>query len=723
MIHEYSNYISKLDSGKYFLNSGSPEFGYELIATLPYAYHLSNQELIEKTTSSIDTACFYFFSPEHIENNIKRSWSNIVELQKEGFPNIYIHNNNLDWSVFSPPPLREFYQDKAITYSKPTVVISNRKNNEWSGVPVNYFSSSVIEQLFAMLSNSYQIVYIDSEYFGIDYEDHMPFQSNNISNVIISKYSVITLRDLKLQYPDLSFNEIQCRIYAGCERFISSNGGLGILASYFGGENIIFSKMCHELNADVNSFYHWYPKLSKAIVKVVNNENQLLETVRAKWIDNKPLINVIIRTADRPNYFHDCIVSVLDQTYTNFNIIVAVANEKSREYVVGHNCTIVEMYEDVYDEEYLFSLASTGYILELNDTDRLELGALDRLAKDVIADKISTQRISSDIITNYTIQGGIAESDKASVTIKQRPPLVILLTVEEGNNDLERCLDNIFLSSQSFDMDIKVIVGVYGLAKLREQSKKILLKFDGAVDFYNLPNINHKYLLKNAVLKKIKRRDSLVFCADDGDIITTDTLRYYYDYACGLIADGFQGVLKTNTLIVPATNILVDTNDNLDISELTKLIHSNDYEKVIANLVGRLQKHKLDDFYIDYLKQIAEYQILTNLANQDNYFRYKSSCESYICSYQTFEKLGFFNKHIFAQDTDLLNRSKLLFEHEYYDHNAPYIIRNFTHSKVSNSIRVNLYMDWQKSLQANDDNIKSKNLVAEHQAVKINKLL
>ncbi|WP_432772984.1 hypothetical protein [Francisella salimarina] len=43
--------------------------------------------------------------------------------------------------------------------------------------------------------------------------------------------------------------------------------------------------------------------------------------------------------------------------------------------MVGHNCTIVEIYEDVYDEEYLFSLASTGYIFELNDTGKLELNA------------------------------------------------------------------------------------------------------------------------------------------------------------------------------------------------------------------------------------------------------------------------------------------------------------------------------------------------------------
>ncbi|WP_432772983.1 hypothetical protein [Francisella salimarina] len=126
---------------------------------------------------------------------------------------------------------------------------------------------------------------------------------------------------------------------------------------------------------------------------------------------------------------------------------------------------------------------------------------------------------------------------------------MILLTVEERNNCLDTCLYNIFSSSQSFDdINIKVFVGIYGLAKLRDRAKQVLLKFNGAVDFYNLLNSNHKSLLKNVLLKKIKRRDGLVFCVDDGDIIATDTLKYYYDYVCKLIVyDGFQSVIKTNT--------------------------------------------------------------------------------------------------------------------------------------------------------------------------------
>ena len=61
-----SKYIKK-ENGKYTIFSGLPEFGYELIATLPFCYKLHRNGLLKKTVSGFDTKCFYFFSPSHDE--------------------------------------------------------------------------------------------------------------------------------------------------------------------------------------------------------------------------------------------------------------------------------------------------------------------------------------------------------------------------------------------------------------------------------------------------------------------------------------------------------------------------------------------------------------------------------------------------------------------------------------------------------------------------------
>lgn len=406
-----SKYVKRTLDGKYELYSGLPEFGYELIATLPYAYKLHLDGALHSTTSGLDTGCFYFFSPHHNEVKEKRAWDNCRKLNREKFPNIQIHKPQLSWEDFSPPPLNDFYRDEAIIFDKPSVVIFNRKNREWSGEPINYLDRATLERLFHLLKDKYQIVYIDAAHFGSEYEDHAEFENCEFSNADVVKMGIKTLISLRADYPELSVNEIQCRVYAGCEKFISSNGGLGILASYFGGENIIFSKMCREIDPSINSFYHWYPKLSKSTISVVRSELELINSVREKWIENRPFFNVLIRTSGRPNYFHDCIRSVLDQDYKNFRIIVGSDDADSRRYIQGHPCTIVELkrrgpepaekpkgseyglyfpYNEYFND--MLSYVNTGFVIYLDDDDCL----IDRFSLGKLANEISNRQ--SDLV-------------------------------------------------------------------------------------------------------------------------------------------------------------------------------------------------------------------------------------------------------------------------------------------------------------------------------------
>lgn len=327
-------------SNKITINSESCEFGYELISVLPYSYNLHLQGKLEKTISSFDTKCLYFFSPNHEETNIKRSWDSVINLKKKNFPNINIHNRELDWDKFSPPPLKEFYLDKSINFEKETLVIFNRYNKEWGDDPINYLDLETLDKLFYMLKEKYQIVYLnlnsDNRYF-----DHAEPLFLNDEKVLNKHPEVLTFSSLKIKYPQYSVNELQCRIFSKCEKYISSNGGQLILSAYFGGENIIFSKKCYELNSDVNSFYGWYHKLGGGVFQHVNNYNSLLELVKQKWVDDKPLINILIRTSERPNYFKDCLNSIYSQTYKNYNIIVGVDTKNTYDYSKYEKCRTI----------------------------------------------------------------------------------------------------------------------------------------------------------------------------------------------------------------------------------------------------------------------------------------------------------------------------------------------------------------------------------------------
>jgi hypothetical protein len=314
------------------VNSNCPEFGYELLSALPYAYNLYLKGELDSTISAHDTSCLYFFSPNHVESNCNRSWNNMNKLWKTNFPNIHIHKNQLDWDKFSPPPLKEYYTDKSISFEKETLVIFNRYNIEWGRAPINFLDIPTLTSLFDMLQNKYQIVYINIKghpkyYDGVDALDLG-------DDDLLKKYpKVISINNLINDYPGLTYNEIQLRVFAKCEKYISSNGGQLILSAYFGGENVVFSKECRELTPEVNSFYRWYHKIGGSVLQHVNNYKDLLQLIKEKWVDNKPMINILVRTSGRPKYFEGCIESIYNQTYKNWNIIVGVDDSESQKYV------------------------------------------------------------------------------------------------------------------------------------------------------------------------------------------------------------------------------------------------------------------------------------------------------------------------------------------------------------------------------------------------------
>ncbi|GMN90430.1 hypothetical protein [Francisella sciaenopsi] len=682
-------YINKI-SNKYDVYSGLPEFGYELIATLPYVYSLYLKNVLNSTVSGLDTACLYYFSTNHTEIQSKRSFDNVVQLRKESFPSIRIHAAELDWDNFSPPPLQEFYADKAIKFSKPTIVISNRRNLEWGKQPRNYLSENTLLKLFELLNNTYQIIYIDSAHFGADYEDHVEFMDGNVSQKYLDNYGVLTLKNLKLKYKDLSLNEIQCRLYAGCDKFISSNGGLGILASYFGGENIIFSKACQELNPSVNSFNHWYPKFSKAIIKVVRNEDNLIDIVKMKWMDCKPLINIIITTKGSPDRFHDCMSSIYNQSYKNINIIIGIGDELSRRYVQGHSCTIVELYDTKYDNNQyeLIDYASAGYIIHVDDSSVLNSNFISNIADIIISDNPEIVVCSSfDALGNISIYDMCYKSSSLSalmknhisfsilnknfikdVTIsvlsychdmnpvqKQKPPLVILITCDDSHTSIDQCLSSILNAVDIVDFEVKVIVGTY---ITNDNIRDDVYKYEHCFEFYRVV-CEDKSILLNSLLSIIKREDSLILYLSANSILSSKILDTIYKNAYSFVLEfGLNFLLEIDSINVTTADYeraLSKNSRDITMLRILDLIKKNDYDAAISYLLDIIITGEPDVFVYDFLKKIADYRVIIQSPSSDNIICGNDDL-SYICSYGLLKRFGFFNRGVEKPNLDFKKR-------------------------------------------------------------------
>lgn len=378
------------------VDSKNVEFGYELVAALPYAYWHHLKGALTGTISGPDSAPFYWFSPDHQINPANRDWHNTNEAAKD-IPNMMIHKPRLDKSQWAPPPLKEKYAPEAIKFSKPTVVIYNRYNKEWNRPPINYFDLATLRTLFTMLRKDYQIVYFNVRGQD-DLEDNAHSMDLGDYDMIANEFKdVIVIHDLVAQHK-MTYNEVQLRVFAGCERFITMNGGPSILASYFGGENIIYSRECRELWPTVNSFYNWYPDFGGSIIKVVNHYDDLIEIVRQKWVKKYPLINILVRCHRRKDGLERLHNSLQAQSYRNWNVIASYDDEITWSMLCKYpfQKLAVERRHPSGDkpegEDYksflgpnlylndMAGLVKYGYVMYLDDDDYLSPNALSQIA-------------------------------------------------------------------------------------------------------------------------------------------------------------------------------------------------------------------------------------------------------------------------------------------------------------------------------------------------------
>lgn len=101
------------------------------------------------------------------------------------------------------------------------------------------------------------------------------------------------------------------------------------------------------------------------------------------------LINILIRTSNRPILFKRCLNSVLDQGYSNIRIIISTDNDVD---YIPENLEVIRVkadrslpyFYDCYLNE-LKSLVTSGYFLCLDDDDVLIPGVLNKIPLDAPA--------------------------------------------------------------------------------------------------------------------------------------------------------------------------------------------------------------------------------------------------------------------------------------------------------------------------------------------------
>jgi hypothetical protein len=268
------------------------EFAFELLAVVPYAYWLHLRGGLERTVGGLDTRCLYYFSRNHEERSVKRHYVPITEypVGQRSWPFGYdraTFPRALDTRSWTPPPYREFFRDERFCWPREICILSNKTSDEQfrkerMGPPTNFIGTELLLRLIGMLRDRYQVIYNRPRAADIASDHQTIHETGDIEAVKDAFPDVVTIQELGAKYPALSFNELQLRLYSGCQRFVSVLGGSAFLASYFGGTNVVLARRGWEV--DCGAYERWFDRFSGARVVAVGSGGELLRAVKREFL-------------------------------------------------------------------------------------------------------------------------------------------------------------------------------------------------------------------------------------------------------------------------------------------------------------------------------------------------------------------------------------------------------------------------------------------------------
>ena len=286
------------------------EFASELVCVIPYAHWLHQNNQLEKVITSKGMTPFYYFC-DNVEEIFEHRTFDINVNGLNNVPNNWIHhsvgedylnfseeeqveaNGVLDYSEWTPPPYKDYYRAEQFDDMKPYIVVNNNYNIEFGNDITEsrrYFDLSTLSNIFYYLTEAgYNVIYKrpDNTEFTPDQNEIVTLQGGYefkemTEQGVISDYELCEYYDNVYNVngfdhgEEFSYNEFQLECFSGADGFITTNGGGGILCSYFGKPVVFYVPHGKELRSGYLTKENSYiKKLSDADIHVVLDEGDV----------------------------------------------------------------------------------------------------------------------------------------------------------------------------------------------------------------------------------------------------------------------------------------------------------------------------------------------------------------------------------------------------------------------------------------------------------------
>jgi len=250
-----------------------PEFGIELALGLPYVYWLHENNQLEKVVTSKGMKPFYYFCDNVEEKYDYRTIDNSAA-GLDSLPNPWIYGNKhnaqlykddwtlwkdfmceekgcgiLDYRKWEVPDFTKQYKNNRFLFNKPFIVVSNRYNWEHGSKPIGYFDIKCLYEIFNYLTEKgYMVIYkrpTNTE-FPPDQNEMATLQNKEILSADVDGIGKITDHELTNYYEDvilfddiveensdLTYNEVQLKLFANADKFVAMSGGSTLLLNLF----------------------------------------------------------------------------------------------------------------------------------------------------------------------------------------------------------------------------------------------------------------------------------------------------------------------------------------------------------------------------------------------------------------------------------------------------------------------------------------------------------
>ena len=252
------------------------EFTWDMVRTLPKAYFQKNIDKSIKLFVKPNLSSVYYFTDKVEEKNLFSTDddSKTYSYHRPDF-------TKMDWF---PPPIKKDFGGY-FNFEKPSLIIQNKYTMEFSYEGIfNFFDLEFLDTFFREFKNKYQIIYIrpkpNQKNYYEDMNSIMPFQDYEL--IKNHHPEVKTIYDFIDDEPD--FNILQFKLHSTSEKHLSVSGGNACLASYFGGDLVIFdSPQGKGAGRGIWKTDSWLNLLSGSKIVGFNNYNDILNYTLKKW--------------------------------------------------------------------------------------------------------------------------------------------------------------------------------------------------------------------------------------------------------------------------------------------------------------------------------------------------------------------------------------------------------------------------------------------------------